>query len=61
MNDVRHTSAHEIAADIRFHNRLDTRPCVGRDCIDTRYGVGPSAPKDHNEAWFVLSKRLNAL
>jgi len=61
VNDVRHTSAHEIAADIRFHNRLDTRPCVGRDRTDTRYGVGPAAPKDHDEAQFVLSKRLTAL
>jgi hypothetical protein len=61
VNDVRQTSAHEIAADIGFHNRLDTRPCIGRDRIDTRYGVCPSAPKDHDEAWFVLSKRLNAL
>jgi hypothetical protein len=50
VNDVRHTGAHESAADIRFHNRLDTRPCVGRDRTDTRYSVGPSAPKNHNEA-----------
>ena len=50
VNDVRHTSAHEIAADIRVHHRLDTRPSIGRDPSDTRYGVGPSAPKDHDEA-----------
>ena len=50
VNDVRHTSAHEIAADNGFHNSLDTRPCVDCDRTDTRYGLGPSAPKDHGEA-----------
>jgi hypothetical protein len=50
VNDVRQTSAHEIAADIRFHNRLDTRPCIGRDRADPRCAVGPYAAKIRDEA-----------
>jgi len=50
VNDVRQTSAHKIAADIRFHNRLDTCPCVGRDRADPRCAVGPYAAKIRDEA-----------
>ena len=56
VNDVKQASVHEIVAHIRFHNRLDTRSCIGRDCADPRCTVGPYAPKISDEAWFVLSK-----
>lgn len=50
VKDVRQISAHEIAADTRFHNRLDTRPCIGSDPIDPRCAVGPCAAKIRDEA-----------
>jgi hypothetical protein len=50
VNDVRQASAHKIAADIRFHNRLDKHPCIGRDRADPRCAVGPYAAKIRDEA-----------
>lgn len=50
VKDVRQTGVHEIAADIRFHNRLDTRPCIGRDRIDPRCAVGPCGAEIRDEA-----------
>ena len=54
-------SAHEISADIRVHNRHDTRPFIGRDRADPHCAVGPGGAKIRREAWLVLSGRLTAL
>ena len=53
VREVKHawqTRAHEVAADIRFRNRGDKRPCIGRNRLDTCFTAGPWVPKGDDEA-----------
>jgi len=51
--EVKHVwqaTAHRIATDFRFRNRLDTHPCIGCTRLDAHFTVAPWVPKGRDEA-----------